>query len=69
LHPRTLAWFHKARSHGKLMANFWDLKPTRRLLRFANIRTRYDAAFLMPRLLGFRVFAAVRARVKKVSIG
>ena len=65
VHPATLRWFSKARNHGKILAGFWAAGPVARLLRLAKVRTRYDATFLLSRLLGFRVFAALRGWIAR----
>ena len=64
IHPHTLKWLNKGRAHGEVVADFWSKGPIARLLLLAKIRSKYDAKFLLPRLLGIRVFTALRARIK-----
>lgn len=60
IHAKTLKWMHKGRRHGQIMADFWAIGPIRRVLRLKDARMRDDLKFLVPRLLGFRAFAALR---------
>ena len=64
IHPVTLKWFRKARNHGEVLGGFWAAGPIARFLRLFKVRTRDDARFLLPRLLGFRLFAALRTFVE-----
>ena len=64
MHAATLRWFNKARNHGEVLADFWAAGPFARFLRLGKARTRYDATFLLSRLLGFRVFAALRGLIE-----
>lgn len=65
INPRTLKWLEKGRNYGEVVTDFWTVGPLARFARLAKIRSRYEATFLFPRLLGFRVFAALR----KMMIG
>ena len=62
---RTLKWFLAARNHGEVLAGFWAAGPIARVARLARIRTRHDATFLLPRLLGIRTFARVRSLIEQ----
>ena len=65
IHPRTMMWFRNARNHGMVTADFWEIGPVARVLRLFRVRIWDDARFLMPRLFGFRLFAALRRMFKK----
>ncbi|WP_185829101.1 glycosyltransferase [Sphingomonas ginkgonis] len=67
LHPRTERWFRRARLHGRLTSNFWSASPGNRWARLLQMRTSYDARFLLPRLLGFGVFERMRRLVLRRS--
>ena len=65
IHPNTMMWFRNARNHGMVTAGFWDIGPVARFLRLFRIQIWDDARFLIPRLFGFRLFAALRRMLKK----
>ena len=65
--PLTLSWLNKARTHGQVLANFWAAGPIARFGRLTKIRSRGDATFVLPRLLGFRVFASLRKAVRALK--
>lgn len=60
VHPHTLAWMDKGRAYGRIVAGYWRASPLERLARWRLARTRVDLRFLVPRLLGFRAYAALR---------
>jgi len=60
LQPRTERWFHRARLHGRLTSNFWSAPLAARWARLLQVRSSYDARFLLPRLLGFGAFVRIR---------
>lgn len=64
MHPVTFKWLNKGRRHGEVVADFWAARPISRILRLAKVRTGYDLRFILPRLMGFRIFAALRASIK-----
>lgn len=48
------------RNHGRVVASYWDQGLLGRVARLARIRTRQDAAYLLPRLAGRNAFVALR---------
>ena len=63
-HPRTLAWSQKGRVYGQIVSGYWQAGPGERLARLARARTSHDFRFLVPRLLGFRAYAAMRQSIE-----
>lgn len=66
IRAETLEWMRKGRRHGQIMADFWTIGPIRRVLRLKDARMRDDLKFLVPRLLGFPAFSALRRVVVAV---
>lgn len=65
IHPKTIAALAKGRAQNAFIADYWNDGPFARIARLANIRSVVDAKFLLPRLLGIRVFAALRIRLEE----
>ncbi|MES2902610.1 MAG: glycosyltransferase [Pseudomonadota bacterium] len=63
-HPKTLAWSQKGRVYGEIVTGYWQASLPRRLARLMRARTSHDLRFLMPRLLGFRAYAAMRQSIE-----
>lgn len=66
VHPATLAWNQKGRVYGQIVSGFWQAGFLSRLARLRSARTSHDFRFLLPRLLGFRAYAAMRQSVEWV---
>ncbi len=64
VHPKTLKWFEKARVYARIVPGFWQTGFAGRLARLGIARTRHDFRFVVPRLLGFRAYAATRRSVE-----
>lgn len=64
--PPTRAQIDRYGNHGRLIASFWNSRRIARLRRLAKVRTREDAAFLLPRLAGRRAFINLRILAAKL---
>jgi hypothetical protein len=56
----TRRQIERHRNHGRVVASYWDRALLGRVARLMQIRTRQDAAFLIPRLAGRNAFLALR---------
>jgi glycosyltransferase involved in cell wall biosynthesis len=54
------------RNHGRIITGFWSVAPIVRFRRLVAVRSRLDAAFIMPRLLGRPLFTVFREAVERV---
>ncbi len=64
VHPTTIEWMNKGRGYGVIVSGFWQAGFLARLARVRLARTSYDLRFLVPRLLGFRAYAAMRQSIE-----
>ena len=64
IHPNTVKWMNKGRVYGQIVSGYWQAGVVARLARVRLARTSYDVRFLMPRLLGFRAYAAMRQSIE-----
>ena len=64
VHPDTVKWMNKGRGYGRIVSGYWQAGVLERLSRVRLARTSFDARFLVPRLLGFRAYAAMRQSIE-----